>query len=290
MLGAFIIFLANLYPILFLFVITFGSFRVLYKRTKKYREKETTTNKKPVVKTEPIDDYFILLNDYLEKYHYLNINETTRLERLNNKPISNLNQIIIYQSNERLADLDQLKRKDSRLYETIKTKLDHIVEVKRKQGTFCDENRNAIEDHLESSRAEYYYEKFSEMKNFINDDQSLALLNQLLGYLGNLKIIEQNKTIKNTQLDKLYTSYLPMLNKIMINYQEFTLGYETVESTDLANKKILKTLKIANKALSNIIDSLAEKDYLDLSVDAKVFESLLQQDGLLEDNIFKKVK
>ena len=86
---------------------------------------------KPVVKNETIDDYFILLNDYLEKYHYLNINETTRLERLNNKPISELNQIIIYQSNERLADLDELKRKDSQLYETSKTKLDHIVVVKR---------------------------------------------------------------------------------------------------------------------------------------------------------------
>lgn len=233
--------------------------------------------------------YFSALNEYFSSYSYLNVSEDITL-KVRSASIINFEDFAVYKNNEHLSSLTRIELKQPYLFKEIIDKLNHIAKVKQQQGFFNDENRNGVEDSLENTKAAFYLRYFKEIIGMINDTEISEWIKKIILSLEKIKYIEDSIERPSEQIEKLYSLYLPMLQRIMNNYQDFTLGYETSETIHEANTKLISTLSLVDEALENMLSDLAKQDFIDLSIDMNLLESLLKQDGFIDNEFTMKTK
>ena len=82
---------------------------------------------------------------------------------------------------------------------------------------------------------------------------------------------------------KLMSYYLPTTLKLLEAYRKLVRQNTGVESEEKTEQEILAALDNINLAFHNLLDDLMENDYLDLSSDITVLQSMLAQEGLVDD-------
>ena len=101
-----------------------------------------------------------------------------------------------------------------------------------------------------------------------------------------LKVVE-NSPKKEKRLNNFFDYYLPVLINIVDKYDE-------IENQRLVSKdgkeflrKADKMIEETNKAFKMILSALYQKDIMDVEADLKVYDMMLKNDGILEDEIMK---
>ena len=234
--------------------------------------------------TSKESEYFKHLDHYFTKHSYLKITEEISV-RATSKKVEKFEDLLIYRNNNYSSTFAYLELSDKELYESIVNKLDHIVEMKKKQGFFNDPNRNAVEDSEEIEIDRYINYFQSMQKYFVDQEATKQSLDMLLSSLQKIKYIEKKTNKKNDQIEKLYSSYLPMFKKIVDDYQDLRLSYKDANDIEEAREKLVKTMTLVNQAVTNILTNLITQDVIDLTIDMDVLESLLKQDGYIEDEL-----
>ncbi len=88
---------------------------------------------------------------------------------------------------------------------------------------------------------------------------------------------------KLSAIRKLMSYYLPTTLKLLEAYRKLVRQNTGVESEEKTEQEILAALDNINLAFHNLLDDLMENDYLDLSSDISVLQSMLAQEGLVDD-------
>ena len=99
-------------------------------------------------------------------------------------------------------------------------------------------------------------------------------------------IKKQPKKLKN--ISNFFDYYLPMTVKIVDRYDE-------IENQDLSSREVdeftsqtIDMLKAADEAFKNILNNLYREKIVDMDVEMKVFQSMLEADGLNENELALK--
>lgn len=132
-------------------------------------------------------------------------------------------------------------------------------------------------------KTKYFLKQFKEVKKDFSDPNIIYKFDNFMSQLKKLEVIEEKQTTEDQRLKKIGDVYLPMLYKIVIDYQDYSLGYEDIATIVQANEQISKSLSLITEAIEKVITDFSDKDYLNLSVDMDVLETLLKQDGLVDD-------
>lgn len=80
--------------------------------------------------------------------------------------------------------------------------------------------------------------------------------------------------------------YLPTTLKLISTYSDFDAQPVQGDNITSAKKEIAKTLDTINDAFTKLLDSLFESAALDISTDISVMNTMLAQEGLVDDNPF----
>lgn len=87
---------------------------------------------------------------------------------------------------------------------------------------------------------------------------------------------------------KFMSYYLPITLKLVNAYKEFEKQTVQGENIKTAKKEIQDTLDTINVAFENLLDSLFQKEALDVSTDISVLQTMLAQEGLTDMDFAQK--
>lgn len=93
---------------------------------------------------------------------------------------------------------------------------------------------------------------------------------------------------KKPQMRKFMDYYLPTTLKLVQTYADFDGVQIQGENITAAKREIEKTLDTINTAFEKLLDDLFQDAAFDVTTDAQVLQTLLAQEGLAEDEKFKK--
>ncbi|MCI6001817.1 MAG: 5-bromo-4-chloroindolyl phosphate hydrolysis family protein [Tenericutes bacterium] len=156
-----------------------------------------------------------------------------------------------------------------------------LILTKNKK-TLKEENFNLYKV-LENAKKQN--KRIIEAKSYINNYEIKAYLTSINESTSKIiKAIEKTpKKIKN--IDNFFDYYLPITVKIINRYDE-------IENNDLSSKdskkfmsSTINMLSSIDKAFKNILNSLYQKEIIDMSAEMKVFSSMLKADGFNENEL-----
>ena len=87
-------------------------------------------------------------------------------------------------------------------------------------------------------------------------------------------------------LDKLYEYYLPILTRILSQYDNLQAA-KTDPSYEETRLKLNRTIKLINDAMKTIISNMTDQDFMNLAADISTLEAVLQKDGLTSEGTFQ---
>lgn len=109
--------------------------------------------------------------------------------------------------------------------------------------------------------------------------------------LNILKAVEEKLRIENKdldELDKLINYYTPTVIKLIEQYVSFEQNTVNLQNVETGKEEIKKAVSTVNKALTQLLSELFKDDVMDIKSDIDVMQTLLKQDGLLDNDNFKK--
>ena len=156
-----------------------------------------------------------------------------------------------------------------------------LVLTKNKK-TLKEENFNLYKV-LENAKKQN--KRIIEAKSYIDNDEIKAYLTSINDSTSKIiKTIEKTpKKIKN--IDNFFDYYLPITVKIINRYDE-------IENNNLSSKdskkfmtSTINMLASIDKAFRNILNTLYQKEIIDMDAEMKVFSSMLKADGFNENEL-----
>ena len=119
----------------------------------------------------------------------------------------------------------------------------------------------------------------------IETKEDLKEINETINKI--LEEVEKNPR-KEKRLNNFFDYYLPVLIKIVKQYDEIENTHLTSKDEKLFMTKAQKLIKDTNNAFKTILSNLYQKDIIDTDADMKVYELMMKADGIAQDNIIKK--
>ena len=153
-----------------------------------------------------------------------------------------------------------------------------------------NEEKPKTEKKAEPTQAEKFINEINSLNTNIPDEQISKDLFETCAYLK--QIDELSKKLPNTKekLSKLYEHYLPILIKILKQYESLQSAV-TDPSYEETREKLSNTIQLINTAMKNIISSMTDQDFINLSADISTLEAVLKKDGLTDtDQLLEQSK
>ncbi len=241
------------------------------------------------------------INVFLRKYFRSN----TRLNMPNDIQLlvrtgkyNTLSNLDVYRSGTRIGTLNEFRSRYGDLYDSMFDTLlamannsytapkQEIIEaeiveqptVQVKQEKRAEEKKKA-EPKKEEKRAQYFIEQINDLNNNIPDEEISNGLYETAALLKQVDILEKKFPDSAVKMNKMYEYYLPYMTKILNHYENI----QTVKSDinyERNVEQLKSTIRSINEALNNIIPSMSDSDFTNLSADMATLEALLQKDGL----------
>lgn len=135
---------------------------------------------------------------------------------------------------------------------------------------------------------EFYLKRFETISDRLTGEDMNKKLARLSLVTGRIFDFITDHPHKVGEIKKFMSYYLPTTEKLLDTYEE--LDKEPVQGENImkAKKEILDTLDTINYAFENLLDSLYEDTMMDISTDIAVLETMLAQEGLVEQEPFSK--
>ena len=133
------------------------------------------------------------------------------------------------------------------------------------------------------SMAQKFINEINASNTNIPDDKISKDLYETCAYLK--QIDDLSKKLPNTKdkLNKLYDHYLPILVKILQQYESLQVATSD-PAYEETKEKLSKTIQLINTAMKNIISSMTDQDFINLSADISTLEAVLKKDGLTDQD------
>ena len=132
------------------------------------------------------------------------------------------------------------------------------------------------------SDAEMFIDQINELNSNLSNEEVTNGLYQTCELLKQIDLVDREDGTVDPKLNKLYQYYLPILTGILENYKRLSDSAIKGDEFKKCETQLVKTIKLINEALKTIYNSLHESDYMNLNADINTLQSLLKQDGLVE--------
>ncbi len=154
-------------------------------------------------------------------------------------------------------------------------------EEARKQQMQEDPQRAALAQMVQEGSQ--YIRRIREINNDLPDPVVSNKLDDLEKVCQQIFAYVADHPDKLSAIRKLMSYYLPTTLKLLEAYRKLVRQNTGVESEEKTEQEILSALDNINLAFYNLLDDLMENDYLDLSSDISVLQSMLAKEGLVDE-------
>ncbi len=264
-----------------------NSFRRSYTRSYGYTERKNGN----IHTSSDLAKINVFLRKYFKSHNSLFVLDDIELIPRTDR-YSTLSSLDVYRNGNKIGTINEYRNKYGQAYDEL---FDALLKLATSENTVKEtpivdaeivENNAPKEEKKEEVVKETPISKSQKFINEINalnediphEDISNGLY-ETCALLKQVQILENKFPDSAKKLDKMYEYYLPYLVKILRTYENL----QTVKSDPNYEKSVdqlTRTIKSINEALNNIIPTLSDSDFTNLSVDMATLEALLQKDGL----------
>lgn len=133
-----------------------------------------------------------------------------------------------------------------------------------------------------------YIEHIREVNAMIPEEEMTEKLSRLEHILGRIfeKVRQQPQSA--TDLRRFMDYYLPTTDKLLSAYVDLEKQPEGLENVDKTKREIKDALDKINDGFEKLLNRLFEELAMDISSDISVMNTMMKQDGLVEDPNFPK--
>lgn len=239
------------------------------------------------------------INNYLRKYFNSRksvfVSENVELRVRDGKFVS-LASLDVYRNNTFICSFNDYQRRYPQSYNTAIEQLysltqnnpieDDVIdaEVVDVTDTKTQEKTTTNDTPTNNKRnAQYYIDEINDLNNDIPDEKISNGLYETTSLLKQIQTLEVKFPKSKDKLNKLYEYYLPILTKILKQYESLQYA-KTDPSYEETKNKLTKTIDLINDAMEKIISSMTDQDFINLSADISTLEAVLKKDGLTDDS------
>jgi len=154
---------------------------------------------------------------------------------------------------------------------------------KKRAGKMTDAEQTEL--NVMISKGRDYMNRLHQLNDNIPGEVITGKLNRLENILGEIfnRVGEHPEQMVNCR--KLMDYYLPTMIKLVEAYEEYDKVSHPGEDITKAKAEIEKTLDIINQAFVELLNKLYQSSVWDVTAEAKVLKTMLQQEGLAEDDL-----
>lgn len=135
----------------------------------------------------------------------------------------------------------------------------------------------------QTSNAQSYINQINALNNDISDEEISNGLYETCALLKQAQKLEETFPASKGKLKKLYEYYLPILVRILKQYDALQTA-QTDPNYAETKEKLGKTVVLINDAMKNMIASYTDQDFINLSADMATLNAVLKKDGLTSDS------
>ncbi len=221
--------------------------------------------------------------------------------RIHGERYASLASLDVYRNNTFICSLSDFGRRYPDSYNEILKELatlseqGHAPEAEVIDVTAAEPVRPKQEQQKEEKKPEE--KKIPASQDFINEinqlnddipDENISNgLYETCALLKQIQTLEERFPASKDKLKKLYEYYLPILVRILKQYDNLQAA-QTDPSYEATKEKLTRTISLINDAMKTIISSLTDQDFINLSADISTLEAVLQKDGLTSDGQLPK--
>lgn len=236
------------------------------------------------------------INVYLRRY--FNSNETLQvadgiLLKVHKGSYSSLSSLDIYRNGEYLGALEEFGTRYGDSYDAIIRLLlanaengyvvrnDGVIDVtaeEHKKEAEQPKKEPAQKKEEKKKDCQYFIDEINRLNTDIPDEKISKGLYETTSLLRQIHDLEEKFPESRSKLDKLYDYYLPILIRILTQYESLQ-NVTTDPSYQDTYDKLNRTIGLINDAMRTIISSMTDEDFINLSADISTLEAVLQKDG-----------
>lgn len=117
----------------------------------------------------------------------------------------------------------------------------------------------------------------------IPDPELSKKIDELESISNQIFLTVTDKPEKAPQIRRFMDYYLPTVLKMLTNYRKLGEREVTGENAEMTKKSVEDAMDIVLEAFTKQHDQLYQRDMLDVTTDISVLETLMKQDGLIEN-------
>jgi 5-bromo-4-chloroindolyl phosphate hydrolysis protein len=117
----------------------------------------------------------------------------------------------------------------------------------------------------------------------IPDPELSKKIDELESISNQIFLTVTDKPEKAPQIRRFMDYYLPTVLKMLTNYRKLGEREVTGENAEKTKKSVEDAMDIVLEAFTKQHDQLYQRDMLDVTTDISVLETLMKQDGLIEN-------
>lgn len=243
------------------------------------------------------------INNYLRKYfntrNSVFVSENVELRVRDGKFVS-LGSLDVYRNNTFICSFNDYQRRYPESYTSAINQLyslaknnpiqDDVIdaEVVESNNTQTAQQSQQTQAPKEKN-AQYYIDEINALNNDIPDEKITNGLYETTSLLKQIQTLEVKFPNSKDKLEKLYEYYLPILTKILKQYESLQYA-KTDPSYEETKNKLTKTIDLINDAMEKIISSMTDQDFINLSADISTLEAVLKKDGLTDEDTMSASK
>ena len=233
----------------------------------------------------------VFLRKYFKSHNSLDLPDGIELIPRTER-FSSLSSLDVYRHGDRVGTINEFRNKYGEAYDKVfDTLLSKATSSQTAKGPTIVEAEivdNAPKTEIKPepevksapvSNSQRFIVQLNSLNEDIPDENISNGLYETCALLKQVQILENKFPDSAKKLDKMYEYYLPYLVKILQSY-EYLLTVKTDPNYEKSVDQLSRTIKSINEALNNIIPTLSDSDFTNLSVDMATLEALLQKDGL----------
>ena len=284
------------FPLLIILAVVLFAALGSIKASKKKERKRKTYNRHYTRTSSSDQQKISRINAFLKKWfqanHSIQVGADLELVKSGTN-YANLSSLEVYKDHSYLCSMSEFQNRfpDSyrimidTLYERANRELNQmgedIVDVEVTPSRPKPKSESRKQEQI--SMAQKFINEIDALNTNIPDDKISKDLYETCAYLK--QIDDLSKKLPNTKdkLNKLYEHYLPILVKILQQYESLQVATSDPAYGE-TKEKLSNTIQLINTAMKNIISSMTDQDFINLSADISTLEAVLKKGGLTDQD------
>ncbi len=211
--------------------------------------------------------------------------------RIHGQRYASLASLDVYRDNTYICSLNDFGRRYPDSYNEILSELlnmsrqnraDEVIDVTATETAQRKEEAPKQQEAPRQKTAEDFMNQINQLNDDIPDENISNGLYETCALLKQIQILQDRFPGSADKLKKLYDYYLPILVRILTQYDNLQAA-QTDPAYEETKQKLNRTISLINDAMKTIISSLTDQDFINLSADISTLEAVLQKDGLTSD-------